>query len=154
LTVVVGDGLSSLAPQRHAVALLTALRERVTEWVWDRVFVATEARVALGDGVGEARGSEAVLMLIGERPGLQASDSLGAYLTYRPRVGCTDADRNCVSNIRVGGLGYDEAAGRLAWLLREARLLGVSGVELKDDSDAEAKTVLPDGPTARGAVTS
>ena len=135
-TVVIGDGLSSLAPTRHALAVLAALRERVAEWVWDRVFVATQARVALGDGIGQARGAEAVLMLIGERPGLQASDSLGAYLTYRPRVGCTDAERNCVSNIRLGGLGYGEAASRLAWLLREARLLGTSGVQLKDNSDS------------------
>jgi len=133
LTVVVADGLSAVAPGRHAVGVLRELRERVQGWEWDRVFLAEQARVALGDEVGELRGAEAVLVLIGERPGLQAADSLGLYLTYAPKVGRTDAERNCVSNVREGGLGYAEAAHRLAALLAGARTLGASGVGLKDE---------------------
>ncbi|QHN02529.1 ethanolamine ammonia-lyase subunit EutC [Granulicella sp. WH15] len=141
LTVVMADGLSALAPRRHAVPLLVALRQRLIDWTLDTVFIATQARVAVGDEIGELRGAEAVLVLIGERPGLQASDSLGAYLTYAPRVGCSDAERNCVSNVRVGGLGYEEAAGLLGRLLEGARRLGGSGVGLKDEGE-EKKAYL------------
>ena len=84
-----------------------------------RTVVATGARVALGDEIGAILGAQMIVMLIGERPGLSASDSLGAYLTYAPRIGRTDAERNCVSNIHGAGLGYDEAAFRIAWLIRE-----------------------------------
>jgi ethanolamine ammonia-lyase small subunit len=147
LTVVIADGLSSLAPRRHALPLLTTLREGLANWQLDDIFLATQARVALGDEIGELRHAEAVLILIGERPGLQASDSLGAYLTYRPRVGCSDAGRNCVSNIRPGGLTFPEAARRLLYLLNGARALQQSGVALKDDSN-----VLPYGPTTCESV--
>ncbi|WP_035351279.1 ethanolamine ammonia-lyase subunit EutC [Edaphobacter aggregans] len=147
LTVVMADGLSSIAAETNAVALLDDLRAGLEGWVLDDVVIATQARVALGDGIGELRGAEAVLMLIGERPGLSSHDSLGAYLTYRPRVGRTDAERNCVSNIRPGGLGADEAASRLVRLLNGARALKASGVALKDtfgmDSLAASQRSFP-----------
>ena len=132
LTIVVADGLSSKAAERNAAALIACLREGLEGWSLDDVVVATQARVALGDDIGELRGAEAVLMLIGERPGLTSPDSLGAYLTYEPRVGRTDADRNCISNIRPAGLSPELAASRLKHLLRGARALKKTGVALKD----------------------
>lgn len=141
LTLVVADGLSSLAPALHALPLLRELRPKLDAWALDEIVIASQARVALGDEIGSLRGAEAIVMLIGERPGLNAADSLGAYLTYKPFVGRTDAERNCVSNIRSAGLSYEEAAYKLAYLLREARLLGSSGVSLKDESDGEGREV-------------
>lgn len=135
LTVVVADGLSSEAPMRYAVALLVELRARLSSWVFDTVVLAEQARVALADEVGELRHAEAALMLLGERPGLKAADSLGAYLTYAPRVGTTDATRNCVSNIREGGLSISTAVAKLVYLLQGARALGQTGVALKDNSE-------------------
>ena len=132
LTVVLADGLSSVAAETNAVALLKSLCAGLDGWVLDDVVIATQARVALGDGIGQLRGAEAVLMLIGERPGLSSPDSLGAYLTYRPRMGRTDAERNCVSNIRPRGLAAEDAASRLVRLLNGARALKASGVALKD----------------------
>lgn len=128
--VVVADGLSAVAPERHAVGVLRefAGTENVT------IVVANGARVALGDEIGELLGAEAVVMLIGERPGLSSPDSLGMYLTWAPRVGRTDAERNCISNVRPEGLPYAEAARRLRYLVCGARRLGFSGVRLKDDS--------------------
>lgn len=138
LTIVVADGLSALAPAIHAPPLIAALRESLTNWSMDLIVIATGARVALGDEIGEIRGAEAVLVLIGERPGLKSPDSLGAYLTYCPCLGRMDSERNCVSNIRPAGLSYGQAAFRLLYLLHQARLLGVSGVALKDESDRAA----------------
>ena len=135
LTVVIADGLSARAPADHALPLLFALRDALPEWQIDTVVLATEARVALADEIGALRGAELVLMLLGERPGLKSPDSLGAYLTYRPRVGRTDAERNCVSNIRPQGLAYPLAAHKLAHLIRGAHALGATGVALKDGSD-------------------
>jgi ethanolamine ammonia-lyase small subunit len=135
LAVVIADGLSALAAMRHAVPLLQALQPHLSEWKLAPIVVASLARVALGDEIGERLGVEQVVMLIGERPGLSSHDSLGIYLTYAPRVGRTDGERNCVSNIRTAGLGYEEAARRLTFLLLGARRLQRSGVVLKDDSD-------------------
>ena len=142
LTVVVADGLSAAASV-HAPDLLCALREGLEGWELDEVVIATQARVALGDAIGERRRAEAVLVLIGERPGLRATNSLGAYLTYAPRVGRTDAERNCVSNIRPGGLGCAEAARTLLYLVRGARALQQTGVLLKDNSADEQLTQPP-----------
>jgi ethanolamine ammonia-lyase small subunit len=138
LTIVVADGLSALAPAIHAPPLIAALREGLTNWSMDPIVIATGARVALSDEIGELRRAEAVLVLIGERPGLKSFDSLGAYLTYRPCLGRMDSERNCVSNIRPAGLSYTQAAFRLLYLLHQTRLLGVSGVTLKDESDRAA----------------
>ena len=131
LTIVIADGLSPLAPALHAVPLLRHLCPGLAAWSLDAVILVTEARVALADEIGHIRGAEATLMLIGERPGLKSADSLGAYMTYRPQPGRTNAERNCVSNIRPGGLPLAEAAARLLRLIGNARTLGASGVCLK-----------------------
>ncbi|MBV8533952.1 MAG: ethanolamine ammonia-lyase subunit EutC [Alphaproteobacteria bacterium] len=136
LALVVGDGLSAAAVQAHAAPLIACLLRRLDKarLTLAPVVIATQARVALGDEIGELLQARAAVILIGERPGLSAPDSLGAYLTYAPRCGRVDAERNCVSNIRAGGLTYEVAARKLAWLLNEALRSGVSGVALKDDS--------------------
>ncbi len=146
LAVVVADGLSALAIERHAASVLGALLPalRAGGWALAPLVVAHQARVALGDAAARALGAGAVLTLIGERPGLSAPDSLGAYLTWAPGAGTTDADRNCVSNIRPDGLGYQDAAWRLAFLLNRMRALGGSGVRLKDDSERAALPALGD----------
>lgn len=132
---VIADGLSALATQRHALPLLQAARERLPQgWQIGPVVVAEQSRVALGDEIGERLGARQVVMLIGERPGLSSPDSLGIYLTHAPRVGRTDAERNCISNVRPEGLSFAQAAGRLVFLLCGAAALGRSGVDLKDDS--------------------
>jgi ethanolamine ammonia-lyase small subunit len=140
LLCVVGDGLSSSAVHRHAVPLLLELRPRLESAGLQigPVVLAHQARVALGDEIGELLQARAVLMLVGERPGLSSPDSLGAYLTWAPHVGCIDSERNCVSNIRPEGLAYDQAAARLAWLVAAARQLGASGVRLKDETGPDA----------------
>jgi ethanolamine ammonia-lyase small subunit len=135
IALVVADGLSALAVMRHAVPLLQALRERLQRRRIAPIVVAHQARVALGDEIGELWRAEQVIVLIGERPGLSSPDSLGAYLTYAPRVGRTDAERNCISNIRHEGLRYEQAAHRLAYLIEAAQRLRVSGVALKDESE-------------------
>ncbi len=133
LCIVVSDGLSALAAERQVPALLAALMPALDQHgvsVYP-VLIAPFARVKLADEVGELLGARHALILLGERPGLSSPDSLGAYLTYRPRAACTDADRNCVSNIRPEGLPWDEAACTLLELLSESARLGVSGVALK-----------------------
>jgi ethanolamine ammonia-lyase small subunit len=136
LAVVVGDGLSPAAVNAHAVPLIHSLLPRlaIDGIEIGRAVVASGARVALGDEIGAMLGARMTVMLIGERPGLSASDSLGAYLTFAPDIGRTDAERNCVSNIHKAGLGYDEAAFRIAWLIREGLARGLTGVGLKDES--------------------
>lgn len=139
---VIADGLSALAAQRHAVPLLQAVLARLPQWHIGPIVVAEQARVALGDDIGERLRARQLVMLIGERPGLSSPDSLGIYLTYDPRVGRTDAQRNCISNVRPEGLPYAQAADRLVFLLRGAVALGRSGVDLKDDS-AAIEAALP-----------
>ena len=135
LLVVVGDGLSSLAVVRHAEPLLRAIRAGCPEgWRLGPLVIATQARVALGDDIGARLGSPLVAMVLGERPGLSSADGLGIYLTWAPRVGRTDAERNCISNVRDQGLPPAAAAARLWWLCTAARRLGRTGVALKDDS--------------------
>jgi ethanolamine ammonia-lyase small subunit len=136
LTIVIGDGLSPVAVHTHALSLLRLLMPRLAA---DRVeigpvVVASGARVALGDEIGATLNASMVCVLIGERPGLSAPDSLGAYLTFAPKRGLTDADRNCVSNIHRAGLSYDEAAFKIAWLIGAGLARGATGVALKDES--------------------
>ncbi len=135
LAVVIADGLSATAVNAHAAAVTLALSTRLPGWSFAPVVLVRQGRVAIGDLIGLALGARAVVVLIGERPGLGAADSLSAYLTWDPRPGRSDSERNCVSNIRSpDGLAPDQAARRIAWLLVEAARLGFSGVELKDRS--------------------
>ena len=136
LALVVGDGLSSLAVQRHAPAVLGQIIGMAPpDWRLSPVVIATQARVALGDEIGERLRAQMAAILIGERPGLSSPDSLGIYLTWQPRVGRSDAERNCISNIRPQGLSHAQAAHKLIWLCQQARRLKLSGVALKDRSD-------------------
>jgi ethanolamine ammonia-lyase small subunit len=137
LVIIVGDGLSSTAVTANAVATISALlpHARQNAWKIGPVLLATQARVALSDDAGEFLKARAAVMLIGERPGLSSPDSLGAYLTWEPRVGRKDGERNCISNIRAGGLSAGEAAFKIAWLLREAFRRRLTGVSLKDESN-------------------
>ena len=135
VVVVIADGLSAAAPGAHALPLMRELAAlSPARWANAPVVLAKQARVALGDAVGAALRAQLVLVLVGERPGMSAHDSLGAYLTYAPQLGRTDAERNCVSNIRPQGLGYAQAAHQLHWLVEQALSRGVTGIELKDES--------------------
>jgi ethanolamine ammonia-lyase small subunit len=149
LAIVIGDGLSPKAVHAHAVELLRDLVPRLAaeRIALADVVVACGARVALGDEIGACLGATMVVVLIGERPGLSAPDSLGAYLTFAPRVGLTDADRNCVSNIHRAGLSYDEAAFKIAWLVRAGFARGVTGVALKDESGDRMPRAVDANPT-------
>jgi ethanolamine ammonia-lyase small subunit len=140
LVMVLGDGLSATAVARHGPELISAFLPHVARLglTIGPVVIAEGARVALGDDVGAALGARAVAVLIGERPGLSAADSLGIYLTYDPRRGRHDADRNCISNVRPEGLAPGPAAARLAWLVDAALTRRLTGVGLKDESDAIA----------------
>jgi ethanolamine ammonia-lyase small subunit len=120
--------------QDHAPALLAAIRPLLQDWRIAPLVAVRQGRVAAGDAVAMAVGAESVVVLIGERPGLSAPDSLGAYLTWRPRADTTDAARNCVSNIRPAGLPPALAAAKITWLLGAMRARGVSGIALKDDA--------------------
>ena len=151
LAIVVADGLSSTAVHQNAASLMAALlpflqRQKLT---LAPLVIAAQARVALGDEAAQALGARMVAVLIGERPGLSSPDSLGAYLTFAPRHGLTDAARNCISNIRPGGLGFPHAAFKLAWLIDQGFSRSLTGVDLKDDSDAaleagERPALLPE----------
>jgi ethanolamine ammonia-lyase small subunit len=142
LVVIVSDGLSSLAATEHAPPLLSAFvpLARQSGWMLAPLIVANHGRVALQDEIGELLRARLSLILLGERPGLSAADSLGAYFTYSPRQGLTDAARNCVSNIRPEGLPPVEAAHKLFHLITQSMTLSLSGVELKDDAPALTRT--------------
>lgn len=132
---VIADGLSAQAVTNHAATTVQACIERLPGWTVAPIVLAEQARVALGDEVGEIMGAAMVAMLVGERPGLSVADSLGIYLTYGPHVGCKDSARNCISNIHPAGLSPDQAAAKLSWLARQAKIRKLTGVDLKEDAD-------------------
>lgn len=137
IAVAIEDGLSAIAVQKHAAPLLCELRAIApSRWSGTPVVVALQGRVALGDEIGERLGARLVVVMIGERPGLSSPDSLGLYITHAPRVGRTDAERNCISNVRPEGLGYTAAAAKADWLVAEALRRELTGVALKDGSDS------------------
>ena len=139
VAVVVADGLSALAVHRHTAPFLSHMEEHATAegWSLSPVILVEQGRVAVSDEIGELLGAKMVVMLIGERPGLSSPDSLGLYFTYAPKVGLTDAYRNCISNVRLEGLSYAMAAHRLAYLMREACRRQLSGVNLKDEAQVQ-----------------
>ncbi len=140
LAIVLADGLSATAVQAHGPALAKALISRATGWEIGPIVIARQARVALGDDIGEALAADLVVVLIGERPGLSAADSLGAYLTWKPAPGRLDSERDCVSNIRPPyGLGIDDAADEIIRLANRARLLGGAGVAMAAGGRSLAK---------------
>ncbi len=134
LALVVADGLSALAVERHVPPLFSELLPRLEDWLLAPVCVVEQGRVAIGDEIGSALGAQISVVFIGERPGLSSPDSLGAYITWNPRPGRTDAERNCISNIRAEGLSYAQAAAQLVFYLTEARRRRLTGVALKDEA--------------------
>jgi ethanolamine ammonia-lyase small subunit len=137
VAIVIADGLSARAVQMHARPLLARLLPalRAEGWRIAPLVVVRHGRVAIGDTIATLLGADCTVVLIGERPGLTAPDSMGAYLTWRPGAQTTDADRNCISNIRPDGIGAADAAARLDYLLTAIRGRRLSGVQLKDESD-------------------
>ena len=135
VAVILGDGLSARGVQAHAPSLTADLVERLRARGLrvGPIVLVRQARVAVEDPIGAALGARAAVILIGERPGLGTADSVGAYLVFGPRVGRTDAERNCVSSIRPDGLPIPAAAELVGWLLGEALRRGLTGVELKDE---------------------
>ena len=132
LAIVIADGLSATAVNDHAVAMTRAIFARTRHLSVPPVVLASNARVALGDEIGWAMGAKLVAVLIGERPGLSVANSLGIYLTWGPKPGVMDSERNCISNIHSGGLSYAEASHKLLWLVDQARRQGLTGVQLKE----------------------
>jgi ethanolamine ammonia-lyase small subunit len=144
LVIVIADGLSTTAVARHAVPVVAAiLAGKPADWQIGPLVIASQARVALGDEIGEVLQARLIALLIGERPGLSCQESLGIYRTWQPRPGRVDAERNCLSNIHPRGLAADDAAARLWWLAREAACLGTTGIALKDRSAACPRLMRP-----------
>jgi len=130
---IIADGLSSDAVNEHATSTLHACLDRLCGWKVAPIVLASQARVALGDEIAMLVNADQCVVLIGERPGLSVANSLGIYLTWKPRVGHRDADRNCISNIHADGLTYERAADKVSWLLTEARRRRLSGTRLKEN---------------------
>lgn len=141
LAIAIADGLSAKAVETHAVSVVDALLPHIEKLglTLSPLVICRGGRVGLGDEIGMALGASMMAMLIGERPGLSSPDGLSVYLTHSPQPGRTDAERNCISNIRTDGLAPPLAAARLAWLIDQARTLGQTGVALKDESEEPPK---------------
>ncbi|WP_191486357.1 ethanolamine ammonia-lyase subunit EutC [Pseudomonas sp. FEN] len=139
LAIIVADGLSALAVHRHTLPFLTRLEEQIQNegWSMSPVILVEQGRVAVADEIGELLGAKMTVILIGERPGLSSPDSLGLYFTYNPKVGLTDAYRNCISNVRLEGMSYGMAAHKLLYLMKEACRRQLSGVNLKDEAHVQ-----------------
>jgi ethanolamine ammonia-lyase small subunit len=140
---VIADGLSSIAVQENALPFLDTMLPSLARDLWRiaPIAIAEQARVAIGDEIGQTLGAGMVAILIGERPGLSAPDSMGIYLTYRPVVGTTDACRNCISNVRRAGLSHELAAHKLRYLMNEARRRRLTGVALKDEAEMPPRQI-------------
>jgi ethanolamine ammonia-lyase small subunit len=134
LALIIADGLSALAVERHVLPLLKELLSPLESLHLAPICVVEQGRVAIGDEIGAALSAKISVVLIGERPGLSSPDSLGAYITWDPRPGRTDAERNCISNIRAEGLSYAQAAAQLGFYLTEAHRRMLTGVALKEES--------------------
>ena len=133
--LVIADGLSATAIHAHGAALARLILANHTDLTWAPVSIVSGGRVAIGDEIAHALGAELCVVLIGERPGLSAADAIGIYVTFAPRPGTTtDADRNCISNVRPGGLAPGDAAHRLAWLISESRRIRLTGIALKEEA--------------------
>lgn len=142
IVFILVDGLSAIAVNRHAVPLLKLIREKLKEPARTiaPIVLVEQGRVAVGDPIGERLRCKLSVVLIGERPGLSSPDSLGAYITYNPKIGTTDEARNCVSNIRPEGLDYNAAADKIVWLIQESLRRKLSGVMLKDNMPSAIET--------------
>jgi ethanolamine ammonia-lyase small subunit len=145
LALIVADGLSALAVERHVPPLLRELLPRLADLQLAPICIVEQGRVAVGDEIGSALGAEIALVLIGERPGLSSPDSLGAYITWQPRIGRTDAERNCISNIRSEGLSYPEATQQLVTCLAAARRRRLTGVALDTTPRLRAENAMEAG---------
>jgi ethanolamine ammonia-lyase small subunit len=133
--LVIADGLSSTAIDCHGAALARVIFNNLPTLTWAPIAIVSGGRVAIGDDIAQALGAQLSIVLIGERPGLSAADSVGIYVTFAPRSGLTtDSERNCISNVRPGGLALEDAALRLAWLVTQARQRRLTGVHLKEDA--------------------
>jgi len=148
---VVCDGLSAVAVARQAEPLLGRVLPNLVGLPVGPVVIATQGRVALGDDIGEVLGAAAVAVLIGERPGLTAPESMGIYLTWHPRRGRLDSERNCISNIHPLGLSVDLAASKLLWLVEAMCRLGRTGIDLKDEQPLTTLAAAPVRPIEAGA---
>ena len=137
IALVIADGLSAQAAMRHALPVALLLRDALGGWPAP-VVIAGQGRVALGDEIGATLGARLAIVMLGERPGLTTPDSLGIYLTWEPRVGRMDSERNCISNVRPDGLSYAAAAHKLHFLVAQSLRRQLSGVALKDESDGRA----------------
>ena len=136
---VIADGLSALAVERHAMRLMREILTLIGGWRLAPVCVVEQGRVAIGDAIGEALHAPLAVVLIGERPGLSSPDSLGVYITWEPRTGRKDSERNCISNVREEGLGYAAAANRLHYYMQESSRLHMTGLGLKDPAEDLAR---------------
>jgi len=135
LVFVITDGLSATGVQQQAPGFLAALLPLLADrYSIAPLVIAWQGRVALADEVGDLLQARLALSLIGERPGLSSADSLGVYITWAPKIGRSDAERNCISNVRPRGLALDQAARQTAALIRAALDAGTSGVALRFDA--------------------